>query len=215
MSKPTTWKKYMKAGVEAHQRGQYAKAEKQLLVALKEAEKFGEQDARLAMSLNNLAELYRTQGKYAAAESLCRRALAIREKALGPEHPDVATVLNNLAVLYKVQEKYTAAEPLYRRALAILGKTLGPEHPNVAKTLENYAQLLWKTNKEAEAAILEFPRPGHPRPARCVATAEVTRRLVTTNDLRPIDSQALLGSLTLRLRLALQQPRLLYSYHLG
>ena len=41
-------------------------------------------------SLNNLAHLYRAQGRYADAEPLYKRALAIREKALGPDHPDVA-----------------------------------------------------------------------------------------------------------------------------
>lgn len=39
------------------------------------------------------------QGNYDEAEPLFTRALAIREKALGPEHPDVASSLNNLAVL--------------------------------------------------------------------------------------------------------------------
>ena len=55
----------------------------------------------MATSLNNLAVLYHAQGKYAEAEPLYRRALGIREKALGPEHPDVATSLNNLAELYR------------------------------------------------------------------------------------------------------------------
>ena len=73
----------------------------------------------MATSLNNLAGLYQAQGKYAEAEPLYQRALAIREKALGPEHPDVANSLNNLAVLYRAQGKYAEAEPLYQRALAI------------------------------------------------------------------------------------------------
>lgn len=34
------------------------------------------------------------------AEPLYRRALAIQEKALGPEHADVAVSLNNLANVY-------------------------------------------------------------------------------------------------------------------
>ena len=45
-----------------------------------------------ATGLNNLVMLYHAQGKYAEAEPLYRRALAIWEKALGPEHPNVATV---------------------------------------------------------------------------------------------------------------------------
>ena len=70
-------------------------------------------------SLNNLAVLYSDQGRYADAEPLYKRALAIREKALGPDHPDVATSLNNLAALYNDQGRYADAEPLYKRSLAI------------------------------------------------------------------------------------------------
>ncbi|MBT1570101.1 tetratricopeptide repeat protein, partial [Klebsiella pneumoniae] len=57
----------------------------------------------VATSLNNLAELYRSQGQYAQAEPLFKRSLAIWERALGPDHPDVATSLNNLAELYRSQ----------------------------------------------------------------------------------------------------------------
>jgi len=37
------------------------------------------------------------QDRYADAEPLCKRALAIREKMLGPDHPTVAGSLNDLA----------------------------------------------------------------------------------------------------------------------
>ncbi len=60
----------------------------------------------MATSLNNLAGLYQTQGHHAVVEPLYERSLAIVEKALGPEHPDVATSLNNLAVLYHAQGRY-------------------------------------------------------------------------------------------------------------
>ena len=52
-----------------------------------------------AANLNNLARLLEYQGDLAAARPLFERALAIREKALGPEHPDTAGSLNNLACL--------------------------------------------------------------------------------------------------------------------
>ena len=42
-------------------------------------------------SLNNLAELYRAMGNYAAAEPLLWQALEIRRTALGEDHPDYAT----------------------------------------------------------------------------------------------------------------------------
>src|SRR5207253_6971521 len=44
-------------------------------------------------------ELYNA-GRYAEAVPVAQQVLAIREKALGRDHPDVATSLNNLAVLY-------------------------------------------------------------------------------------------------------------------
>jgi tetratricopeptide (TPR) repeat protein len=57
-----------------------------------------------ATVLNNLALLLENQGDLAAARPLYERALAIREKALGPEHPETATGLNNLASLLRELE---------------------------------------------------------------------------------------------------------------
>jgi tetratricopeptide (TPR) repeat protein len=76
----------------------------------------------VAASLNNLAQLYQAQGRYADAEPHYKRALAIYEKALGPDHPNLAASLNNLAELYRAQGRYADAEPLYKRALAIKEK---------------------------------------------------------------------------------------------
>ena len=58
------WEKYIAAGENAYKQADYAEAEKLYLAALKEAEDFGVEDTRLATSLNNLADLYRLQGKY-------------------------------------------------------------------------------------------------------------------------------------------------------
>ena len=53
-----------------------------------------------AASLNNLGTLYQDMGDYARAEPLLRRALEIRKKAVGEDHPDYAISLNSLAELY-------------------------------------------------------------------------------------------------------------------
>jgi len=60
--------------------------------------------------LNNLAGLYHHQGRYADAEPLFKRALAINEKSLGPDHPALATPLGNLAGLYADQGRYADSE---------------------------------------------------------------------------------------------------------
>lgn len=69
----------------------------------------------MAATLNNLAVLYGKRGKYKDAEPLCKRALEIREKVLGCDHPDVAKQLNNLALLCQNQVRacYFLFVPLY------------------------------------------------------------------------------------------------------
>ena len=77
-------------------------------------ELLGDRHPSVATSLNNLAVLYYSQGRYEAAEPLYQQALALRQELLGDRHPDVAQSLNNLAALYKSQGRYEAAEPLYQ-----------------------------------------------------------------------------------------------------
>ena len=87
-----------------------------------------------------ISRFYR-EANYPAAIELANEALVIREKILGPEHPDTALSLNNLALLYDSQANYPAAVPLYQRALKINEKILGPEHPDTASSLNNLAGL--------------------------------------------------------------------------
>jgi Tfp pilus assembly protein PilF len=60
-----------------------------------------------AGSLNNLAGLYKSQGKYAEAEPLYVRALAILINVLGEKHPDTQTVLSNYAMFLIDREQAT------------------------------------------------------------------------------------------------------------
>ena len=76
---------------------------------------------------------------YSLALPLFEHALAIREKALGPEHPDTAASLNNLALLLLEQGDLAGALPLFERAFTIDERALGPEHPETATNLNNLA----------------------------------------------------------------------------
>src|ERR1700680_1088770 len=99
-------------------------------------------------------ELYRA-GKSADAIPLAERVLAIREKALGPDHPNVALSLNTLALLYRAQDRYANAEQLYVRSLAIYEKALGPAHPYIAASLQNLAALYDSLDRYADAEPLD------------------------------------------------------------
>jgi tetratricopeptide (TPR) repeat protein len=89
----------------------------------------------VAIRLNNLALVLNDANRLAETEPLIRRALAIWEKSLGPDHPQVATGLNNLAQLLQTTNRLAEAEPMIRRALAIIEKSYGPDHPKVASRL--------------------------------------------------------------------------------
>jgi tetratricopeptide (TPR) repeat protein len=111
-------------------------------------------DEPTARLMNDLAGLLWTKALYPQAEPLYRRALAIGERSLGPDHTTVATHLSNLALLLKDTNRPAEAEPLFRRALAIDERSYGPDHPEVATDVNNLAVLLQATNRLAEAEPL-------------------------------------------------------------
>lgn len=88
---------------------------------------------------------------FRAAEALMRRAPAIREKTLGPEHPDTIDTIEELAVCYKWHDDHDGADPLLRRLLAIREKTLGPDDPQVADALDTLATHALDQGKYREA----------------------------------------------------------------
>jgi tetratricopeptide (TPR) repeat protein len=88
------------------------------------------------------------------AEPFYRRALAIDEQRLGPNHPRVASHLNNLAQLLQAINRPDEAKVLYQRALAIDELSFGPSHPRVATHLNNLALLLKATDQLEEAEPL-------------------------------------------------------------
>ena len=108
-----------------------------------------------------------------------RRALAIDETSLGPDHPNVAIRLNNLAQLLQDTNRLAEAEPLMRRALAIDETSLGPDHPDVAIDLNNLAALLEshepaRRGRAADAARAchrrDKPRPRSPEGRHATST---------------------------------------------
>jgi eukaryotic-like serine/threonine-protein kinase len=86
--------------------------------------------------------------------ALYERALAIREKALGPDHPEVAASLNNLALVQYATGRYVDARELYERGLAIWERAVGADHPEVARSLDNIAKLHRATGAYEDAKAL-------------------------------------------------------------
>ena len=64
-----------------------------------------------------MAALYRAPRRHAEAEPLYLRALAILEKALGPEHPSVTQTVGNYAALLRETGRGAEANPTAVRAM--------------------------------------------------------------------------------------------------
>jgi tetratricopeptide (TPR) repeat protein len=82
------------------------------------------------------------------------RALAIRQKMLGPDHPDTAAALNSLAWLLYGQGELAAARHLYERALATRRRVLGPDHLDTGESLNNLGLVLRDQGELAAAKPL-------------------------------------------------------------
>ena len=107
-----------------------------------------------ARLLDNAGFYLFARARYTEAEPFYQRALTIREKLLGPEHPDVAWRVSYLGVLYSRQGRYAEAEPLFERALLIWEQALGPEHTQVAWGLHDLATLNKRQGRYAQAEPL-------------------------------------------------------------
>ena len=57
---------------------------------------------KTTIALNNLAAQYHASGDAARPERFCLRALQIKERILGPEHPEIVLTPNNLAVFSRL-----------------------------------------------------------------------------------------------------------------
>ena len=139
-------------------------------VAMKE--KLNAPEASQAKSLFHLAAWYSTTGNHAEAKPLFERTLAMRERALGPNDPDVAFTLNVFGASRTAAGDYREARRLLERGLTIRETVLGPTHLDVAGSLNNLAVLMERTGNLSQCRNLveralaiwekELP-PGHPR----------------------------------------------------
>ena len=100
----------------------------------------------------------RWEVKFAEAEQLYKRALAIYElaKDIDPElfQPVIAVALNNLAGIYRAQKRYTEAAQLYKRSLAIKEKAPTPNVVSIVTSLTNLADLYFDQGRYADAEPL-------------------------------------------------------------
>ena len=94
----------------------------------------------LGAYINNLASLYKLEGKLDKAEIEYKKSISIWTKVLGEDHPYIATSLNNTATLHMERLEYEKAKPLLESALEIDQANNNSVHPNIARDLSNLAE---------------------------------------------------------------------------
>lgn len=138
------WNEMNNKVVASYQSGDYGNAVRYAEQALAVARRaFSKEHENYSTSLNNLAFLYVTIGKYREAEPLYQEAMAIR-KELEPKgrHPHYATSLNNLGSFCYEQGRYAEAKPLLEDAVAIYEFIRNGQIPDEAKK-EYFATILY------------------------------------------------------------------------
>lgn len=103
------------------------------------------------LQLKQQSLYYEEVGDYDKAESLLSRAVAMKERSLGAEHPAMAEDLHRLGMLNLSLGDHIKAEELLVRALGIKRQNLGADHPEVVETL-NAITLVQLEHDFAESA---------------------------------------------------------------
>ncbi|HEY9731211.1 MAG TPA: tetratricopeptide repeat protein [Drouetiella sp.] len=112
-----TWDSKNKAGLAAMTSGDLDEAEKSLVDGLKEAEECGQDDVRVAVSLNNLASLYEKKKMYSQCAGYLQKARKIFRKAYGDMNESIPVTERNEARILTKQEKWAESLPLYEEAI--------------------------------------------------------------------------------------------------
>jgi len=150
--------------------------------------------------LATLAHALLDEGKFAEAEAVWRKELALEKARSGEEHPWVANSLVNLAGVLERQGKFTEAEQRYREALAIRRKVLDSEDPALAGVLAGLTHFLIAQSNFTEA---------EPLARECLAL----RDKLIPDDWLTFNARSLLGaSLLGQKKYAEAEPLLLSGY---
>jgi tetratricopeptide (TPR) repeat protein len=167
-AQPADIKAIDEAFQDHYARGNYPAAEidAQKLERLAKA-RFGADHPYYAVALNKLGIVYWKQGKYSEAEGLHKRALAVREQALGTSHPDVALDF------WQAQER--------ARALA---RASGKDDGDTGK-LVTVAEAVARYEAELQARGGDCPNAARVRLHLSDTLAGKTVALLTARDFRP------------------------------
>jgi serine/threonine protein kinase/tetratricopeptide (TPR) repeat protein len=143
--------------VVGFQEGHFDEADQWATAARSVLERLGGHELLQAWLLNDLGCVYYLRGQRDAAVQAMKEGLALKEKALGPEHPDVGLSEGNLGLALKELGRNDEALTHTDRAIALQERALGAGHPDFASDLSNRGEILNALGRYQEA-IQSFQR---------------------------------------------------------
>jgi tetratricopeptide (TPR) repeat protein len=108
-------------------------------------------------AIHKIAGLLKDWNRDKKAEQMYDRALAGREKILGPHHTSTLDTVRNLGNLYCDQGKLDAAEQMYDRALTGYEKVHGPDHTSTLSAVHDLGDL-YRDQGKLDAAEQMYDR---------------------------------------------------------
>ncbi len=136
---------------------------------------------------------YQKMGDCTAAEPHLERALEIRRRHLGDNHPATLGSLDQLAWLYWCQGRSDKAQPILQKAFEGRRRVLGTEHPDTLESMTHLAWLqqgAWKTTLADEAYEIACRVLGEEHPTALGAAAALAMKRVVRFQLRQAEMLA-------------------------
>ena len=99
--------------------------------------KFDSEPAVEAAIRRTIGLAYLDMNLYSEAQPQLERTVELRNRALGPDHPDTLASKNELGVLYNLEGKYAQAEAVLNRVLAGRQSLLGSDNRDTLATMSD------------------------------------------------------------------------------
>jgi tetratricopeptide (TPR) repeat protein len=122
--------------------GNYEKARPLLERALNFAKNTNVSDKEKCACMIDMAYLYKNQGSFAQAETMCLQGLQLQQEVNGQNHPYVAYTLRILSEIYMMQARYREAINTLEQALTIMRKFTLEDDQELAPFKVDMARLL-------------------------------------------------------------------------
>ncbi len=111
----------------------------------------GQDPVLQARMMDTIGNVYGSLGLYSQSKSLLEKALEIRFRILGQEHPDTLLTMRHLAATLGDDGDLAEAAKMNRRLLELQRLVLGPRNPETMKTIHNLASVSNNLGRYAEA----------------------------------------------------------------